>query len=269
MATTTNWSITYPTVSNQVTPLATHFANLAGSTDTALTAVRNQSGRYTGTNAQRLALTAALGRTEGTEFYTTDTDKNWLFDGTNWISSDPGMFIVVPSGAPSGFGVTTDGSLYGTNIASGIRNFDNIFSSRFRNYRAEITITKPANSTPISSFYFRSGSQTLTAANYYASAISVVSGVTDGARGTVAGPATQVIGLVDDHGLFNYTVLEISSPFVAGESTQVGATTILRGNNVGNAVKSGSWEPTDSITGIAINFNQTISSCRIRFYGYA
>lgn len=266
MATTSTWSITYPTSANQITPLETHFANLASSTDTALTAVRNQSGRYTGTNAQRLALTAALGRTEGTEFYTTDTDKNWLYDGTQWVSSDPGLYVIVPAAAPSGFTIGSDGSLVASNLSSGFRNFDNIFSGRFRNYRIEVNLTKTsASGTSVGQL--RSGSSSLSGNSYYSSSI-FVTGASAPAGGT-AGPATSMAGgFVDDAGLSNYTVLEIANPFVA-EQTIMTCNSVIRGSVIGQSQKTFSYETTDSVTGISINFGQTITSARIRFYGYA
>ncbi len=266
MATTTNWSITYPTTANNITPLATHFANLASSTDTALTNVRNQSGRFTGTNAQRLALTAATGRTEGTEFYTTDTDRNWLYDGSTWVNADNGMYVITPASAPSGFTVGADGSLVASNLSTGPRNFDNIFSSRFRNYRVEITINRSTNGIGTSTFQFRSGSSTISGNGYYMSTMILVGGVTSGVQGSAAGPLTSIPGGIDSYGLFNATVLDISNPFVA-EATQVAGRTTLRGGYVGDVLNTFSYESPDSMTGISINFGQTITSCRIRFYG--
>lgn len=266
MATTTNWSITYPTSANQITPLETHFANLAGSTDTALTNVRNQSGRYTGTNAQRIALTAATGRSEGTEFYTTDTDKNWMYDGTQWLNADPGLYVITPAAAPSGFTVGADGSLTATNLASGFRNFDNIFSGRFRNYRVEVNLTKTTNAGT-SVGQLRSGSTSLAGSNYYSSSIFVAGAAAP--SGGTAGPATSMAGgFVDDAGTSNYTVLEIANPFVA-EQTIMTCNSVIRGGTIGQSHKTFSYETTDSVTGLSINFGQTITSARIRFYGYA
>lgn len=85
MATTSEWAIVYPTVSNTITPLATHFANLANSVETAL----NKGARLIGTNAERLALTSPARRT-GLVFYTTDTDREHMWDGSAWrIHSAP------------------------------------------------------------------------------------------------------------------------------------------------------------------------------------
>lgn len=269
MATTTNWSITYPTSANQITPLETHFANLAGSTDTALTNVRNQSGRYTGTNAQRLALTAATGRSEGTEFYATDTDKNWMYDGTQWLNADPGLYVITPAAAPSGFTVGADGSLTATNLASGYRSFDNIFSGRFRNYRIEVNVTK-SNTSPSSAMQFRSGSTTLTSANYSSTAIYyVASGNSSGAPiGGVNTGLTSMPNIVDDAGTNNYSIVELANPFVS-EQTILTSQTVVRGGMWGHTFHTGAYEATDSITGVSINFGQTVSSVRIRFYGYA
>lgn len=266
MATTTNWSITYPTSANQITPLETHFANLAGSTDTALTTVRNQSGRYTGTNAQRLALVAGTGRSEGTEFYTTDTDKNWMYDGTQWVNSDPGLFIVTPAAAPTGFTVDADGSLVATNLSTGFRNFDNIFSGRFRNYRMEVNVVKNTTSGT-SVAQFRSGGSTISNAAYSASAIYTSNGSAP-ASSFYSNQTSMTGGFADDGGTYNYSVLEIANPFIA-QTTIVKSDTVMRGTVVGQASKTYNHEDATSMTGLSINFGQTIVSCRIRFYGYA
>lgn len=49
MASTPNWSIVYPVVGNNITPLANHFANLANSVDTALTNISRPWQAYTPT----------------------------------------------------------------------------------------------------------------------------------------------------------------------------------------------------------------------------
>lgn len=133
MANTTNWSITYPTTANNITPLATHFANIANSTDTALTNARNASGRYTGTDAQRLALVAGTGRTEGTNYFTTDSDREWQWDGANWISNDGGLFLIRPTSV-TGATISADGAILPTAAAVGVNG---VFNSRFRKYRVD------------------------------------------------------------------------------------------------------------------------------------
>ena len=56
MATTTNWGIVYPVVGNIMTPLATQFANLANSTETALNTGFAKVGRTFASAAARNAV---------------------------------------------------------------------------------------------------------------------------------------------------------------------------------------------------------------------
>lgn len=268
MATTSTWSITYPTTANAITPLATHFANLASSTDSGLTAVRNQSGRYTGTNAQRLALTAALGRTEGTEFYTTDTDKNWLFDGTNWISSDPGLFVIVPAAAPSGYTVGADGSLVASNLSTGARNFDNIFSGRFRNYRIEATLYGKATGNETSTYWARVGTTTNTSANHFHTVFGVGTAGNPSQMFSAAAGSQTNLGQLDMIGSNNYITLEVGSPFIDTEPTNCMMRGMFRGGNYGERLRTSNLEVNTAVTGLAIDWGQTVASVRLRFYGY-
>lgn len=108
MATTTNAAIVYPVVGNTITPLATHFANLANSVDAMYVTLRDGNARLIGTNAARTALSGALLR-EGVEFYTQDTDLGWFYNGTAWRLT-PGQLIASGSwtadgAAPANFAI--------------------------------------------------------------------------------------------------------------------------------------------------------------------
>lgn len=83
MATTAR-GIYYPVVGDVMTPLANRFASLASSVDTALGNIK-QAASYTGTNAERTAMTAGTGLREGITFYTTDTDLMYLYNGAAWV----------------------------------------------------------------------------------------------------------------------------------------------------------------------------------------
>lgn len=82
MATTAR-GIYYPISSDIMTPLANRFASLAQSVDDALGNIV-PGGHFTGTNAERIALTAPA-RRKGVTFYTSDTNLMWLYDGSNWV----------------------------------------------------------------------------------------------------------------------------------------------------------------------------------------
>lgn len=131
MATTPNVGIVYPVVGNTITPLATHFANLANSVDTAMVAERDKSGRLIGTDAARIALTGAVKR-EGLLWYSTDTNREWEYDGVNWVTADAGMYLVWPTSVVGGT-AQADGSVLATSGATSV-SFNNVFTSRFKNY---------------------------------------------------------------------------------------------------------------------------------------
>lgn len=98
MATTPNVGIVYPVVGNTITPLATHFANLANSVDTAVVAERSSQGYLVGTDAQRTAIISPILR-KGLKYYATDTNKDWFYNGTTWISLDTGWVRMGDAGA--------------------------------------------------------------------------------------------------------------------------------------------------------------------------
>lgn len=156
MATTPNVGIVYPVVGNTITPLATHFANLATSTDTAI--VANASGLI-GTDAQRIALTGAVKR-EGLEWYSTDTNKRWFYDGTNWLSNSPGSYLVEPTTVANGT-INSDGSVSFTAVAS--VSLNGVFTTRFREYEVSWEGTRSGG---IEYMRLRGGGSDNTAASY-------------------------------------------------------------------------------------------------------
>lgn len=79
---TTPKGIYYPVVGDVMTPLASRFAALATSVDTALGEV-NPAGHYTGTLAER-ALLEAPDLREGIYWYSTDTNLMAIYNGSAW-----------------------------------------------------------------------------------------------------------------------------------------------------------------------------------------
>lgn len=77
------WNIAFPTVGDNVGPLESKFAAQASTLHTALDTVYGRLGRLTMTDAQRIALVAPI-RREGLLVYCTDTNYEWLYDGSNW-----------------------------------------------------------------------------------------------------------------------------------------------------------------------------------------
>lgn len=86
MATTAR-GIEYPTTASQVTPLASVFATLASSADTAIgnavTPVALGANHYTGTNSARTSFSGA-DLHEGITWYTTDTNLMWVYRDSAW-----------------------------------------------------------------------------------------------------------------------------------------------------------------------------------------
>ena len=139
MANTPTWSITYPTTANQITPLATHFAALAESADAAITAAVDQvnagGAAFRGLDAAK----GAAGQ-EGRTYYSTDTNRTWFDDGTNWISADVGSYLVTPSSVTGG---TVSGGKVELTTGNTV-TVNGVFSSRFRSYRILLDATLSA-----------------------------------------------------------------------------------------------------------------------------
>lgn len=141
MATTAR-GIVYPTVGTTLTPLANHFASLATSTNTALDNLDNGLMRYAGLDSARAALTAPKLK-EGVQWYSTDTDRTWFYDGSNWLSSDPAQYIVRPTSVVNGT-IQADGTITATG-GQNVISFNGVFSSRFRKYVVDFNINMPAS----------------------------------------------------------------------------------------------------------------------------
>ena len=99
-------------------------------------------GRIAGTDAARTAMTAPR-RKEGLEFRATDTDREWKYDGSNWLSNDMGAYLIIPTSATgAGCSIATDGTVLFSSVTSNtIAGANGIFSTRFRNYMIKFRIT--------------------------------------------------------------------------------------------------------------------------------
>jgi hypothetical protein len=161
MATTPTHAIVYPVVGNTITPLATHFANLANSTDAALTALGDKQDGAVGTDAQRLALTGAIKR-EGLQYYTNDTNRNWVYDGTTWLSNDSGIYALWPTSVV-GATVSATGHILPNSGAKTV-SVNGVFTSRFRAYQIMFGMSLTAADTL--GFRLRVGGTDNSTANY-------------------------------------------------------------------------------------------------------
>lgn len=81
----------------------------------------------------------ATGMALGDLYQETDGDKQlWTYDGTNWVTSNAGLYLIVPS-AVSGTNVTKAGGRV-TAAASPEIVIDGVFTSRFRRYLVKIDL---------------------------------------------------------------------------------------------------------------------------------
>lgn len=110
MATTPTHGIVYPVVGNTITPLATHFANLANSTDTALVTLSNGLYGYSGLESARNALAGARLR-EGVQWFATDSNLEYFYNGSAWRLV-PGQVLGTMYSTPAN--VTTANAIAGT-----------------------------------------------------------------------------------------------------------------------------------------------------------
>lgn len=158
MATTTDYSIVYPVGTTVITALNSHFANLANSTDTA---IGTSAMRMSGTDAQRTALTAPK-RKAGLIWYSTDTKREWEYDGSNWVTQDVGMLKVWPTSVTNGT-IATDGTVIPTTGATSL-SFNGAFSSLYKKYVLHYSINMSTSTT--ASIRMRAAGSDLAAANY-------------------------------------------------------------------------------------------------------
>lgn len=105
-------------------------------------------GRTTGATAVRTAL-AAPRLKEGLEFYETDTDRTWLYDGTQWLAADNGRYLIRPGSVTgANISVAANGEIVFTGASASGVHIENCFSNRFRHYEAVIEGTYTSNSSP-------------------------------------------------------------------------------------------------------------------------
>lgn len=90
--------------------------------------------RLGGTDAARTAL-AAPKRKEGLGWYSTDTDREWRYDGSNWQPVDNGTYLIFPSSVGNA-SVSTDGTIVPSGAGTDL-TVNGVFSTRFRKYRIE------------------------------------------------------------------------------------------------------------------------------------
>lgn len=107
-----------------------------------LAPLEDQNRQYRGPAAN---LTGLTGMRLGDQYQETDVGKRlWVYDGTNWITNEGGLFLIRPTSV-AGTGATLNDGGY-TALAASQGNIDllGIFSSRFDRYLVDIEIDNAA-----------------------------------------------------------------------------------------------------------------------------
>lgn len=262
MATTPIYALVYPTTANQITPLATHFANLATSVETAMGTAQ---GRFIGTDSARTAL-AAPQRKEGAEFYTTDTKREWVYDGTTWVGVDRGLYVVYPTSVVNG-SIQTDGTVIPTGGTTSV-SFNGCFTSRFRKYRLEFT--HATGGTGGNSVMWRNAGVDKADANFYSYAQT---GASTGG-GTISGGAASAFQSVALYAAgFHTGYIEFTNPQHTNTPKYINSWT-WHAPQTGHSIVSG-WSSNDNGTYDGFTFQQNGGSFpaggfnRFKLYAYA
>lgn len=105
---------------------------------------------------------------EGNTYYATDTNRSWFDNGSTWLSNDPGMHLIRPSGVTSSSGGTitlaSNGQINFSSIPAGSYfGFTGGFSSRFSSYLIHYSMT---GSVTAVSYRLSAGGSNISSADY-------------------------------------------------------------------------------------------------------
>lgn len=265
---TTSRGIVYPTTGNAVTPLATRFADLATSTDTAIGAVDT---KFSNDSRQFYGPAASIGSVTGMKLGDTYQESNsnkilWKYDGANWVTNENGMFLIRPSSVSgTGISIASSGGVVGTSV-SGTLDIMGIFSSRFDDYLIKLRYEKASNATETFASTFLVGSTPVSAALYFTQTLTSVAG--SGPTLAYAGGQTSMGTLLDSSGMKIVSDVLVYSPNKA-ENTHVSVTSVGRGSSPSMTQRSTGLETNDQLTGIRFTNGQTLSNFRMKIYGMA
>lgn len=205
--------------------LTTDLAATADSVQDALNTVRGDNRAFSGLDADRPAAGV-----EGRTWYSTDTNRSWFDNGTNWVSNDQGLYLIHPTSTiASGVTIGADGTVTFTSATAAGAGVSGVFTSRFRSYEVVYNLTHT-----LSNLQFRvaSGGSPITASNYVTSNAHI-SGST-----VTAASATTSVGTANSVSSASHSgVIEFLDPADASKNTSY----IVRGN--GDALPSwgGGW----------------------------
>lgn len=103
-------------------------------------ALLSTTWRLGGTDAARLALSGARLK-EGLEWRTTDTDRDWYYNGSAWQLNDEGLYLITPTSVANG--TVSGGATTFTGVTS--VSLNGVFSSRFTDYLIRFRFTGTQN----------------------------------------------------------------------------------------------------------------------------
>lgn len=262
---TTSRGIVYPTTGNAVTPLATRFADLATSADTAIGAVDT---KFSNDNRQFYGPAASIGSVTGMKLGDTYQESNsnkilWKYDGANWVTNEGGMYLIRPSSVTGGLSIASDGSIVGTSL-TGSHDTLGIFSSRFANYRIETYLTKSAvtENVQVNGLV---GTTSITSASHYSQALFITG--TNAPAGSYYGAQTSFGAVLESTGQRAASSSTWYSPNLA-ENTLVFSSNVGRNGQAQTSNRTCGLETADQLTGLRLSFGVS-AGIRMKVYGLA
>lgn len=208
---------------------------------------RMQSIGYEGTDAERLTLPTAWLR-NNLKYYSTDTDKNWLYRNGSWImaEADNGAYLITPTSV-TGTGLAISGStVVATSMPTAGGNINGIFSTAFRSYN--IVYTGSFSGGSGITFQLRTASATNTTANYLNQYIwAVGAGATQTAQNNITFFSQTATG-----GERLSSRVQLTNPATATPTSYLCDSTSLSGTTVIQTRMAGWHNVSSAYTGIAI-----------------
>jgi hypothetical protein len=196
-----------------------------------------------------------------------DEKRIWVFDGTNWVANERGMYLIRPGiGNLYNCTIASDGAI----IPGAVTDFhvNNIFTSRFRRYLVEYHFRFPSTPNPVALNLFRAGAPIGGGAGYSSQRLTSVGGVIS--SGLTVG------GLIDLQGTNSNTTqgrFTLTDPALVGSKTWFGEGGYVAGGTAPATISFSGFHSTDTgvvdgIGGVAGGANYASDSW-MKIYGLA
>lgn len=204
-------------------------------------ALAANSNRLIGLDSARTAL-AAPKRKEGLQWFSTDTDIEWEFDGTNWVTNENGIYLIRPTSV-AGATLAADGTIIPSNSTT--VSVNGVFSTRYRKYRVEHYMVCSAGAN-VNARLRNAGADDSTA--QYILVVTEASGSSVTA-GTATGQNLFPLNYGNAVNTVHWGLVDFVNPGIAGAMKGFNTTThSARNNNPGIATRSGRHETADANT---------------------